>query len=80
MDLVGRAEELRSPPARADTHGMEINGVDAASVLLDAQAGAIQAQLAALAAHKVMKIEKAMGQELVALLDPRVGANFDRRV
>lgn len=59
---------------------MEITGIDVASVLLDSQAGVIQAKLAALAAHKVMKIEKAMGQELVALLDPSVGAQFDRRV
>ena len=58
---------------------MEISGIDSSSVSLDAQAGAIQAQLALLAAHKVMKIEKAMGQQLVALLDPNVGGRFDRR-
>ena len=59
---------------------MEITGIDVASVLLDSQAGAIQARIAALAAQKVMKIEKAMGQELVAMLDPSVGTQFDRRV
>ncbi|MGE0761108.1 MAG: hypothetical protein AB7O38_29110 [Pirellulaceae bacterium] len=59
---------------------MEITGIDVASVLLDSQAGTIRAQLAVLAAHKVMKIEKTMGQEVVGLLDPSVGADFDRRV
>ncbi len=59
---------------------MEISGIGSASVILDMQAGASQARLALLAAHKVMKIEKAMGQQMVALLDPSTGSRFDQRV
>lgn len=40
----------------------------------------LQAKVAFAAAAKVLQVERAMGQELVALLQPDLGTEFDRSV
>lgn len=58
---------------------MDIPAVDSGSLSIDAQVGAIQERLALLAAHRAMKIENDMGQQIITLLDPSTGTRFDKR-
>lgn len=40
----------------------------------------LQAKVAFAAAAKVLQVQRAMGEEIVALLEPNLGAKFDRKV
>ncbi|MBA4180530.1 MAG: hypothetical protein C0506_08080 [Anaerolinea sp.] len=41
---------------------------------------ALSARVAVAAAAKVLQVQREMGNQIVALLDPNVGANIDRKV
>ena len=40
----------------------------------------LQAKVAFAAAAKILQVQRAMGEEIVALLQPDLGSKFDRRV
>ena len=71
---------------RADTHNVSSSSIGAIGDLTgdssDPFTGVqvLQAKVAFAAATKLLEIQRAMGAEVVALLQPDLGTKFDRRV
>lgn len=71
---------------RADSSGVSSSAIGAIGDLMgdssDPFGGVqvLQAKVAFAAAAKVLQVQRAMGDELVALLQPNLGAKFDRKV
>ena len=70
----------------ADNRGVSISAIGAIGDLMgdssDPFGGVqvLQAKVAFAAAAKVLQVQRAMGQEIVALLQPDLGTKFDRSV
>lgn len=70
----------------ADNRGVSISAIGAIGDLMgdssDPLGGVqvLQAKVAFAAAAKVLQVQRAMGQEIVALLQPDLGTKFDRSV
>lgn len=69
----------------ADSHGVSSAAIGAIGALMGDSADpfggvrALQSKVAFAATAKVMRIQRAMGEEMVALLDPNLGTKVDRR-